>query len=172
VRVISIGRNQGLLDRLASALREAGHEAVGTNKLDSPLLDAPYDVVAFGRAVTAEERTRLESGLWARNPGIVSFVGMAPEVGVLKGQVESAAAGADFSITGDIVRFRLDEETELRWRVRRVNLLFRASERVVHVATYPPGAHSMRIDRRHKIRLGNNFLQVEAGGRVIFTAPV
>ena len=172
MRVISIGRNQGLLDRLTKALREAGHDAVGTNQLDSPLLDAPYDVVAFGRALTAEDRARLEQALRARNPGIVSFVGMSPEVGVLKGQVESVSAGADFAISGSTVRFRLDSETELRWKIRRVNLLYRASERVFHVATYPAGAHVLHVDGRHKLRLGSNFLQVEAGGRMIFTAPV
>src|SRR4051794_32445746 len=103
VRVISIGRNRSLLDRLTKALEASGHEAVSTNNVDDPRINRPYDVVGFGRAVATETRVRLEKLLRAQNPDIAAYRGMCPEVGVLVGQVEYELARRDNSVVEGFV---------------------------------------------------------------------
>lgn len=163
MRIISIGRNQPLLDRLTAALQAAGHDAVSTTSFDDPLVNESYDVVGFGRAVTPDIRERLERELRAHNPEIASYQGMCPEVGVLVGQVEYELAQRDtsvvsgFALVGDVVSFEVHREVELTWRIRHVNLLMRGSDRVLGRGTYGVGQRSARIRRPSR---GKNFLQV------------
>jgi hypothetical protein len=173
VRVISIGRGRSLLGRLTEALNASGHEAVSTNNFDDPLINNPYDVVGFGRAVTPEVRDRLEGLLRAQNPEIAAYQGMCPEVGVLVGQVEYELARRDnsvvegFTLADDEVRFEVHQAVALTWKVRHVNALFRGSEQVLWGKTYGAGRYVVPV----KPRRGRNFLQVEAK-KTVFTTQL
>ncbi|GAB3911450.1 hypothetical protein ACFQ1S_03180 [Kibdelosporangium lantanae] len=168
MRVISIGRNRTLLDRLTAALEARGHEAVSTSDEDDPLIDNPYDVVGFGRAVTPETRARLETLLRAHNPDIAAYRGMCPEVGVLVAQAEYELARRDdsvvagFELVDDEVRFEVHQPVALTWKIRHVNVLFRGSDRVLQERTYEVGEHVVPVEPR----AGRNFLQVDAQGTV------
>jgi hypothetical protein len=182
LRIISIGRGQFILDRLTRALTAAGHDAVSSTRFDrigDPLLDAVYDVVGFGRAVKPDMRARFEEILRGHNPAIVSYVGMCPEVGVLMGQINyeitRAHDGRVTNFTVDdqsVVRFRVQKEVELRWKIRRINAFFQPSVRTFHTGVFTAGTHAMQVSRKDRLRIGSNFLQVEAGDNIVFTAPV
>lgn len=177
MRVIAIGKSNRLLGDLTKALEAAGHRAVSSDhydRTDDPLLNERYDVVGFGRAVTPEMRGQFERILREHNPDIASFVGMCPEVGVLMGQVDYACRreGPEFTVDGNEIHVTTREEVDLEWRIRRVNLMFQPSVRVFHTATFAPGTHTVKVSERDKLRPGNNFLQVVAGGKVTFTAPL
>jgi hypothetical protein len=171
VRVISIGRNATLLDRLTAALTARGHEAVSTHDFDDPLIDNPYEVVGFGRAVTPEIRGRLEGVLRAQNSEIASYRGMCPDIGVLVGQAEYELARRDnsvvagFTLVDNEVRFEVHQRTDLTWKVRHVNRLFRGTDHPLHEGTYGPGSYAVPVEPRK----GNNFLLVEARTTVFVT---
>lgn len=173
MRVISIGRNQSLLDRLTEALNARGHEAVSADNFDDPLIDNPYDVVGFGRAVTPDIRDRLAEVLRAQNPEIATYQGMCPEVGVLVGQVEYELARRDssvvagFTLADNEVRFDVRQAVRLTWKIRHVNALFQGSDQLLHDNRYEPGKHVVPVEPRK----GRNFLQVEAR-KTVFTAQL
>ena len=184
LRVLTIGRGHHVVQRLTRALTAAGHVAVASTRIDSaddPVLAAAYDVVGFGRAVRLDMRDRCTQILREHNPDVVAYVGMFPEVGVLMGQIEYEVTRArgredrvsDFGVEGrSAVRFRVARDIELRFRLRRVNPFFQPSERTFRTGSFAPGVHLLPVSYEHRLRMGNNFLQVDTDGTIVFTAPV
>jgi hypothetical protein len=123
-RVLLIGKRASVLTRLQSALRAIRIECDLTQDVTgaNPDLFRGYDAVAFGRAVSEADRTRMKSAFKAVNPSVVLVDGLAPITPLLVAQFEQALAerGAADRHIGDVTasRNRLDFQLRTAAHVR------------------------------------------------------
>jgi hypothetical protein len=91
-RVLLVGKRAAVLTRLQAALRDVGIEADLTQEVrnaDHAQL-RPYAAVAFGRAVSEADRSRMKDVFRAANPDVVYVDGLAPITALLVAQFEEA----------------------------------------------------------------------------------
>jgi len=139
-RVLSVGKNKGVLRKLTQALTDAGFDAEWTNDVVEAARRAragDIDLVAFGRGVKGHERESLRAAFSAANPEVLFVDGLAPMIPLLVAQVEDAfssqlgsgrvleVAGAAHRDGEDEVILRLRAACEVEVTEYRLDWLYR-----------------------------------------------
>ena len=159
-RVLLIGKRASVLTRLQSALRAIRIECELTQDVTgaTPDLFRSYNAVAFGRAVSEADRTRMKAAFKAANPSVVFVDGLAPITPLLVAQFEEALAGrpaADRHI-GDVAasRNRLDFHLRAAARVRvltySLTFLYQTRKRLLLDQPLESGDHQLALTHRHR----------------------
>lgn len=92
-RVLAVGKSRRVLRKLTDALTEAGFDARWTDDIPTAsqrFRPGTVDLVAFGRGVGRQDRSRLKSDYLEGNPAVLFVDGLAPVIPLLVAQVESA----------------------------------------------------------------------------------
>jgi hypothetical protein len=92
-RVLAVGKSRRVLRKLTGALTEAGFDARWTDDIPAAsrrFRPGTVDLVAFGRGVGGQDRSRLKSAYLEGNPAVLFVDGLAPVIPLLVAQVESA----------------------------------------------------------------------------------
>ncbi|MYS78227.1 oxidoreductase [Streptomyces sp. SID5926] len=177
-RVLLIGARVALLARLAAALRTIGIGAdITQDARDVPADELrTYDAVAFGRAVTGEQRASVGRAFADAGVDVAHVDGLAPIVPVLVAQIEHAlargpaegrrltrltasTAGADVEVTSPC---------RVRLTAYRLDRLHRTRVREVFDGVLEPGAHRVALDAGAV--KGEAFVVARTPGSVLVTA--
>jgi len=96
MRALLIGKRARILDYVAAILRGQGWEVVTENNLDMSHLQAvnvsSVTVVAFGRALTTEQRAALVAVYRKQQPTLVTVEGWAPIPELVAHQIYAASS--------------------------------------------------------------------------------
>ncbi|MDL5204981.1 oxidoreductase [Streptomyces sp. ALI-76-A] len=177
-RVLLVGARAALLAKLAAALRIIGVGADithGTHAISADELHA-YGAVAFGRAVTQEERAAVRRSFDRAGVEVVYVDGLAPIVPLLVAQIEHALD------RGPVERRRLTRlvaadgeagiEVTSPCRVvltaYRLDRLHRTHTHEVFDGVLEPGHHRVPLDARAV--KGESFLVARTSGSVLVEA--
>ncbi|GAA2605723.1 oxidoreductase [Streptomyces lienomycini] len=177
-RVLLIGARVALLARLAAALRTIGIGADITHDARDVPADElrTYGAVAFGRAVTDEQRTTVRRAFADAGVEVPHVDGLAPIVAVLVAQIEHALdrlpAERRRLTRLTATRAAADVEVTSPCRVRltayRLDRLHRTHVREVFDGLLAPGGHRIALDAG-AVR-GDTFLVARTPGSVLVTA--
>ncbi|MDN0198648.1 oxidoreductase [Streptomyces sp. S.PNR 29] len=177
-RVLLIGARVALLAKLAAALRTIGIGADITRDAGDVPADElrAYGAVAFGRAITAEERTAVRRAFERAGVEVAYVDGLAPIVPLLVAQIEHAL---DRSPAEQRRLTRLvaadgeaDVEVTSPCRVRltayRLDRLYRTHTHELFDGVLEPGSHRIALDA--KAVKGESFVVARASGSVLVEA--
>jgi hypothetical protein len=177
-RVLLIGARVALLAKLAAALRTIGVGADITHDANDVPADElrAYGAVAFGRAVTPEERTAVRRAFETAGVEVAYVEGLAPIVPLLVAQIEHAL---DRSPAGQRRLTRLvaadgaaGVEVTSPCRVRvtayRLDRLYRSHAQEVFDGVLDAGSHRIALDSR-AVR-GESFVVARTAGSVLVEA--
>ncbi|MER6419987.1 oxidoreductase [Streptomyces sp. NPDC001137] len=177
-RVLLIGARVAVLAKLAAALRTIGIGADIAHDADGVPADElrAYGAVAFGRAVSQEERTAVRRSFERAGVDVVYVEGLAPIVPLLVAQIEHAL---DRSPTEQRRLTRLvaaDGEAgvevtspcRVRLTAYRLDRLYRTHTHEVFDGVLEPGSHRIALDA--KAMKGESFVVARTAGSVLVEA--
>ncbi|MGW3032308.1 oxidoreductase [Streptomyces sp. NPDC001178] len=177
-RVLLIGARVAVLAKLAAALRTIGIGADIAHDADGVPADElrAYGAVAFGRAVSQEERTAVRRSFERAGVDVVYVDGLAPIVPLLVAQIEHAL---DRSPTEQRRLTRLvaaDGEAgvevtspcRVRLTAYRLDRLYRTHTHEVFDGVLEPGSHRIALDA--KAMKGESFVVARTAGSVLVEA--
>jgi hypothetical protein len=177
-RVLLIGARVAVLARLAAALRTIGVGADITRDANGVPAEElrQYSAVAFGRAITAEERTAVRRSFQDAGLDVAYVDGLAPVIPLLVAQIEQALEHSPMGLrllTGlDAADGAAHVEVASSCRVRvtayRLDRLHRARAREVFDGVLEPGRHRIVLDA--KAVKGESFLVARTSGSVLVQA--
>lgn len=176
-RVLLIGARVAVLARLAAALRTIG---IGADITDGAT-GVPeeelrtYGAVAFGRAVTAQERTAVRAAFDAAGVEVAYVDGLAPIIPLLVAQIEHALDRAPLerrrltrlTSTAGTAHVEVTSTCRVRLVAYRLDRLHRTHTREVFDGTLEPGEHRIAVEGR-AVR-GQAFLVARTTGTVLVT---
>jgi len=173
-RVLSIGARRRVLEALTEALKHQGFSAVWTNRYkDVPYLirefDAlAFDIIAFGRGVSPENKERLKRAYKGQNPDAVFVDGLGPITNLLVDQIRLACLPDDrLPVRPETAReqdlvIETRERCHLTIKHYTLNWLFQSKETVLVNETVEAGRHRFPFKRSG----GRNFVTVLQDGIV------
>jgi hypothetical protein len=158
-RVLSIGARRRVLEALSEALRREGFSAVWSDRYaDVPYLirefeASAFDVIAFGRGVSPENRRRLKEVFLGQNPDVNFVEGFAPITNLLVDQIKCAFMPDHVmpvvvrrdSTGGLVVESR--ERCRLRIKHYRLNWLFQTRESMLADQPIEGGTYRFPVKR-------------------------
>ncbi|MFE7854873.1 oxidoreductase [Streptomyces sp. NPDC057403] len=174
-RVLLIGARVALLAKLAAALRTIGigadiaHDAHG---VPAEELRA-YGAVAFGRAVTAEERAAVRRSFDRAGIEVAYVEGLAPIVPLLVAQIEHALDRSPAERRRLTRLVAADGEAgvevtspcRVRLTAYRLDRLYRTHTHEVFDGLLEPGRHRIALDA--KARKGESYVVARTAGSVL-----
>ena len=177
-RVLLIGARVALLARLAAALRTIGigadiaHDATDVHAEEL----RGYGAVAFGRAVTEEQRAAVRRAFDQAGADVAYVAGLAPIVPLLVAQIEQALDRGPLArrrltrltAAGGEAEVEVTSPCRVRLTAYRLDRLYRAHTREVFDAILEPGTHRVPLDRR--ATRGESFLVARTAGGVLVAA--
>jgi hypothetical protein len=178
-RVLLIGARAAVLAKLAAALRTIGIGADITDEATEVPAEElrSYGAVAFGRAVTDDERAAVR-GAFARAGADVAYVdGLAPVIPLLVAQIESALDRSPISrrrllgLTATDGAADVDVSSSCRVSLvaYRLDRLYRTHAKEVFDGVLEPGEHRIPLDERAV--KGQSFVVARTTGSVL-VAPM
>lgn len=140
MNVLLIGKRARILDDVAGYLRAMHHDVTLTNNLDMQWLRSidvrMFSAVAFGRALSAEQKSELTEHYLQQNPLLVFVEGWAPIPELIAYQV--LAAGSPISgLNIDGSTLRTEDHRELRVKGYRLSWLYRLKVSEAKIALEP-----------------------------------
>lgn len=136
MHALLIGKRAKILDDVANRLRAMGWTVTLTSDLAMQKLQAidvsRVSVVAFGRALTSEEKHTLAAYYKTQNPLLTIVNGWAPIPELIAGQIRAAAQ----SIPGLVVqraKLTVDGPTHLHIKAFRLNWLYQLKTKELDV---------------------------------------
>lgn len=176
-RVLLIGARVAVLARLAAALRTIGIGADITDGATGVPAEElrTYGAVAFGRAVTAQERTAVRGAFDAAGVEVAYVDGLAPIIPLLVAQIEHALDRAPLehrrltrlTSTAGTAHVEVTSTCRVRLVAYRLDRLHRTHTREVFDGTLEPGEHRIAVEGR-AVR-GQAFLVARTTGTVLVT---
>jgi hypothetical protein len=176
-RVLLIGARVAVLARLAAALRAIGIGADITDGATGVPAEElrTYGAVAFGRAVTAQERAGVRAAFETAGVEVAYVDGLAPIIPVLVAQIEHALDRAPLECrrltrltsTAGTADVEVTSTCRLRLVAHRLDRLHRTHTREVFDGTLEPGEHRIAVDGRAV--KGEAFLVARTTGTVLVT---
>ncbi|MCL6673044.1 MULTISPECIES: oxidoreductase [Streptomyces] len=177
-RVLLIGARVALLAKLAAALRTIGigadiaHDAHG---VPAEELRA-YGAVAFGRAVTAEERAAVRRSFDRAGIEVAYVEGLAPIVPLLVAQIEHAldrSPAEQRRLTRLVAAdgeagVEVTSPCRVRLTAYRLDRLYRTHTHEVFDGLLEPGRHRIALDA--KARKGESYVVARTAGSVLVEA--
>ncbi|PAZ17039.1 oxidoreductase [Streptomyces sp. SA15] len=177
-RVLLIGARVALLAKLAAALRTIGIGADITRDAHDVPADElrGYGAVAFGRAITEEERAAVRRSFERAGVDVAYVDGLAPVVPLLVAQIEHAldrspverrrltrliAAGGEAGV-------EVTSPCRVRLTAYRLDRLYRTHVHEVFDGILEPGRHRIALDA--KAVKGESFLVARTSGSVLVEA--
>ncbi|MDT0608922.1 oxidoreductase [Streptomyces lancefieldiae] len=177
-RVLLIGDRVALLAKLAAALRTIGIGADITRDAGDVPADElrDYGAVAFGNAVTEEERTAVRRAFADAGTDVAHVDGLAPIVPLLVAQIEHALDRGPAErrrltrLTADATAADVEVTSPCRVRLTayRVDRLRRTRTHEVFDGVLEPGGHRIALDARTV--KGESFVVARAPGSVLVAA--
>jgi hypothetical protein len=177
-RVLLIGARVALLAKLAAALRTIGIGADITRDAAGVLADElrGYGAVAFGRAVTEEERAAVRGAFERAGVDVAYVDGLAPIVPLLVAQIEHALdrSPADRRRLTRLVAadgeagVEVTSPCRVRLTAYRLDRLYRPHAHEVFDGILEPGRHRIALDA--KAVKGESFVVARTSGSVLVEA--
>ncbi|MFC7303577.1 oxidoreductase [Streptomyces monticola] len=175
-RVLLIGARAALLAKLAAALRiiGVGAEIAAPDALDTPADELrTYGAVAFGRAVTEEQRAAVRRTFESAGVDVAYVDGLAPIVPLLVAQIEHALDRVPLAqrrLTRLTARpgeaeVELTSACRIRLTAYRLDRFYRPRTHELYDGTLAPGVHRIPLDA--KSTKGESFLVARATGSVL-----
>lgn len=173
-KVLSIGARERVLTALSEELKRHGFSAVWTNRYDDvPFLTGQFhagdfDIIAFGRGVSADNKQRLKQVYKEQNPDIRFVDGLAPITNLLVDQVKLACLPDHYTPinmemdndSGIVVESQAD--CRLTIKHYTLNRLFQSKEKVAADQHIDKGSYRFPV----KTSRGRNFLVAVQDGIV------
>ncbi|MFI7402143.1 oxidoreductase [Streptomyces sp. NPDC049541] len=177
-RVLLIGARVALLAKLAAALRTIGIGADIAHDADGVPADElrAYGAVAFGRAVTQEERTAVRRSFEQAGVDVVYVEGLAPIVPLLVAQIEHAldrSPAQQRRLTSLVAAdgeagVEVTSPCRVRLTAYRLDRLYRTHTHEVFDGVLEPGRHRIALDA--KAVKGESFVVARTAGSVLVEA--
>ncbi|MFF3906850.1 oxidoreductase [Streptomyces sp. NPDC001848] len=177
-RVLLIGARVAVLAKLAAALRTIGIGADITRDATGVPAEElrQYGAVAFGRAVTADERAAVRRSFEHAGLDVAYVDGLAPIVPLLVAQIEQALDRAPIEqrrltglVTTDGVAYvEVTSACRVRLTAHRLDRLYRTHTGEVFDGILEPGRHRVTLDP--KAVQGEAFLVARTSGSVLVAA--
>ncbi|GAA2486510.1 oxidoreductase [Streptomyces longisporus] len=177
-RVLLIGARVALLAKLAAALRTIGIGADIAHDADGVPADElrAYGAVAFGRAVTQEERTAVRRSFEQAGVDVVYVEGLAPIVPLLVAQIEHAldrSPAQQRRLTRLVAAdgeagVEITSSCRVRLTAYRLDRLYRTHTHEVFDGVLEPGRHRIALDA--KAVKGESFVVARTAGSVLVEA--
>ncbi|MFF4359439.1 oxidoreductase [Streptomyces sp. NPDC001604] len=177
-RVLLIGARVALLAKLAAALRTIGIGADIAHDADGVPADElrAYGAVAFGRAVTQEERTAVRRSFEQAGVEVVYVEGLAPIVPLLVAQIEHAldrSPAEQRRLTRLVAAdgeagVEVTSPCRVRLTTYRLDRLYRTHTHEVFDGVLEPGRHRIALDA--KAVKGESFVVARTAGSVLVEA--
>jgi hypothetical protein len=158
-RVLAVGKSRRVLRKLTDALTEAGFDARWTDDIPTAsqhFRPGTVDLVAFGRGVGGQDRSRLKSDYLEGNPAVLFVEGLAPVIPLLLAQVESAfsARKRDSSVLeratasdGELT-ITVRDDCDLEVMLYRLDRLYRTHRDVLLSQRVSAGTRSVALGGR------------------------
>lgn len=177
-RVLLIGARVALLAKLAAALRTIGIGAdITRDAADVPADELRgYGAVAFGRAVTPEERAAVRAAFDRAGVDVAYVDGLAPIVPLLVAQIEHALdrSPADRRRLTRLVAadgeagIEVTSPCRVQLTAYRLDRLYRTHAHEVFDGILEPGRHRIALDA--KAVKGESFVVARTSGSVLVEA--
>ncbi|CAM5455410.1 Oxidoreductase OS=Streptomyces tendae OX=1932 GN=GUR47_02535 PE=4 SV=1 [Streptomyces tendae] len=177
-RVLLIGARVALLARLAAALRTIGIGAdITEDARDVPAEELrTYGAVAFGRAVTEDQRIRVRRALADAGADVTHVDGLAPIVPVLVAQIEHALERGPaerrrlsrLTADGAAADVEVTSPCRVRLTAYRLDRIHRTHVHEVHDGVLEPGGHRVALDAGAV--KGEAYVVARTPGSVLVTA--
>jgi hypothetical protein len=177
-RVLLIGARVAVLAKLAAALRAIGIGADITRDATGVPAEElrQYSAVAFGRAVTAEERAAVRRSFEDAGLDVAHVDGLAPIVPLLVAQIEQALNRAPvqqrrltgLAATDGAAYVEVTSVCRVRLTAHRLDRFYRTHSSEVFDGTLEPGRHRVALDP--KTVKGEAFLVARTSGSVLVEA--
>ncbi|WP_367319526.1 oxidoreductase [Streptomyces sp. HUAS ZL42] len=177
-RVLLIGARVALLAKLAAALRTIGIGADITRDANEVPADElrTYGAVAFGRAITEEERAAVRSAFERAGVDVAYVDGLAPIVPLLVAQIEHALDGSPLEQRRLTRLVAADGEAgvevtspcRVRLTAYRLDRLYRTHTHELFDGVLEPGRHRIALDA--KSVKGESFVVARTAGGVLVEA--
>jgi hypothetical protein len=176
--VLLIGARVAVLAKLAAALRTIGVGAdITRDATDVPAEElGQYGAVAFGRAITAEERAAVRRSFEDAGLDVAYVDGLAPIIPLLVAQIEQALGRSPvehrrltgLSAAGGAAHVDVTFPCRVRLTAHRLDRLHRTHTHEVFDGILEPGRH--RIALEAKAVKGESFLVARTSGSVLVEA--
>ncbi|WP_030936253.1 hypothetical protein [Streptomyces sp. NRRL S-646] len=177
-RVLLIGARVALLAKLAAALRTIGIGADIAHDADGVPADElrAYGAVAFGRAITREQRAAVRSSFEQAGVDVVYVEGLAPIVPLLVAQIEHAldrSPAEQRRLTRLVAAdgeagVEVTSPCRVRLTAYRLDRLYRTHTHEVFDGVLEPGRHRIALDA--KAVKGESFVVARTAGSVLVEA--
>jgi len=177
-RVLLIGARVALLAKLAAALRTIGIGADIAHDADGVPADElrAYGAVAFGRAITREQRAAVRSSFEQAGVDVVYVEGLAPIVPLLVAQIEHAldrSPAEQRRLTRLVAAdgeagIEVTSPCRVRLTAYRLDRLYRTHTHEVFDGVLEPGRHRIALDA--KAMKGESFVVARTAGSVLVEA--
>ncbi|UXY23185.1 oxidoreductase [Streptomyces cynarae] len=177
-RVLLIGARVAVLAKLAAALRTIGIGADITRDATGVPTEElrQYGAVAFGRAVTEEERAAVRRSFEDAGLDVAHVDGLAPIVPLLVAQIEQALDRAPaqqrrltgLAATDGAAYVEVTSRCRVRLTAHRLDRLYRTHTSEVFDGVLEPGRHRIALDS--KAVKGEAFLVARTSGSVLVEA--
>ena len=177
-RVLLIGARVALLAKLAAALRTIGIGADIAHDADGVPADElrAYGAVAFGRAITREQRAAVRSSFEQAGVDVVYVEGLAPIVPLLVAQIEHAldrSPAEQRRLTRLVAAdgeagVEITSPCRVRLTAYRLDRLYRTHAHEVFDGVLEPGRHRIPLDA--KAVKGESFVVARTAGSVLVEA--
>lgn len=173
MNVLSIGARKSILTGFSRALEQVGFQAHWTNNhtdtgyIINKYPPGEYDIVTFGRGVSAENKKLLQEEYARQHPGIRFVEGLAPIRDLLVDQVllaahQNAASPISVTHTGDL---KVTTAHPCRLAVKRyhLNFLFQSSSDIL----FDQEVKSGPVTIPYKKKWGRNFIVIRVDDQVV-----
>lgn len=178
-RVLTVGANGRILRNLSQTLTDNGFiahwkEFTNINKVLDDHNGKDFDVIAFGRALSEEEKQKVKSAFLQQNAKLKFIEGLAPITNLLVDQVRLACnenvtnQSIILHVINDIMRVQVNYHCNLKVRYYRLNWLYMKTERVLFQGAVEPGA--INIDGLKG--KGQRFVVVEVNNQVVEVSKI
>ncbi|MCI3270836.1 oxidoreductase [Streptomyces cylindrosporus] len=177
-RVLLIGARVALLAKLAAALRTIGIGADIAHDAEGVPADelAAYGAVAFGRAITQEQRAAVRRAFEQAGLDVAYVEGLAPIVPLLVAQIEHALDRSPMEqrrLTGLVAAdgeagVEVTSPCRVRLTAYRLDRLYRTHANEVFDGVLEPGRHRIALDA--KAVKGESFVVARTSGSVLVEA--
>lgn len=168
-RVLSIGASKKVLSKLSKTLEEAGFITQWTNNYNNPeqvikkFNARDFDVIAFGRGVSKENKKIFKGQFKTQNPAISFMDGLAPITNLLIDQiklalkpVESPKLSVVFT-TSENLTISTDDSIYLIGKLYRLNWLYQARENIIFNEHFDKNSKTYPIPKQR----GERFLVIK-----------